>query len=85
MNIEGENMYKVSVIVPVYNGENYISICLDSLVNQTLQELEVIIINDGSTDDTLTVLDYYVRQYPQLFKVYTIKNSGQGIARNIGV
>lgn len=85
MNIEGENMYKVSVIVPVYNGENYVSICLDSLVNQTLKELEVIIINDGSTDNTLTVLNYYVRQYPQLFKVYTIKNSGQGIARNIGV
>lgn len=84
MKIEGENMYKVSVIVPVYNGESYISTCLDSLAKQTLKELEVIIINDGSTDNTSTILNQYATTYPQLFKVYTIENSGQGVARNIG-
>lgn len=85
MKIKGENMYKVSVIVPVYNGEDYISTCLEALTKQTLSDLEVIIVNDGSTDNTLTILNKYVTLYPNLFKVYTIKNSGQGIARNIGV
>ena len=85
MSIKGETMYKVSVVIPVYNGENYISTCLDSLVNQTLQELEVIVINDGSTDRTLDILNQYKQDYPKLFKIYSIENSGQGVARNIGV
>ena len=45
-------MIKVSIIVPVYNVEQYIEKCLDTLVNQTLQEIEIIIVNDGSTDGT---------------------------------
>lgn len=85
MSIKGETMYKVSVVIPVYNGENYISTCLDSLVNQTLQELEVIVINDGSTDRTLDILNQYKQDYPKLFKIYSIENSGQGVARNIGI
>lgn len=85
MKIKGENMYKVSVIVPVYNGESYISMCLEALTKQTLSDLEIIVVNDGSTDNTLSILNEYVASYPNLFKVYSIENSGQGIARNIGV
>ena len=73
MSIKGETMYKVSVVIPVYNGENYISTCLDSLVNQTLQELEVIVINDGSTDRTLDILNQYKQDYPKLFKMIVKK------------
>ena len=48
----GENNIKVSVIVPVYNVEQYLGQCLDSLVNQTLAEIEIIVVNDGSPDDS---------------------------------
>ena len=55
-----QNKKKVSVIVPVYNVENYIGRCIDSLVNQTLEDIEVVIVNDGSTDDSQKVIDDYV-------------------------
>ena len=50
------NEYKVSVIVPVYNGEDYISKCINKLLNQTYKNIEVIVINDGSTDNTKELL-----------------------------
>lgn len=75
-------MVKVSIIVPVYNGESYIDRCLDSLLKQTLQDIEIILVNDGSTDDTLKIISKY--EDPKL-KVISIENQGQGKARNIGV
>ena len=77
-----QNKKKISVIVPVYNVENYIGRCIDSLVNQTLRDIEVVIVNDGSTDDSQKVIDEYVRKYPDKIKAYTIKNSGAANARN---
>ena len=79
-------MPKVSVIIPVYNVQEYLRTCLDSLVNQTIREdLEVIIVNDGSTDKSQEIIDEYVKKYPDLFKSYIKENGRQGSARNFGV
>lgn len=67
-------MKKVSVIVPVYNVENYLRKCLDSLVNQTLTDIEVIIVNDGSKDNSQIIIDEYVNQSPNLMKSFIKKN-----------
>ena len=76
---------KVSIIVPVYNVEKYIGKCLDSLVNQTLKDIEIIIINDGSTDGSQKIIDKYKKKYPKLIKSYIKDNRGQGPARNFGL
>ena len=56
-------MVKISVIVPVYNVEKYIEKCLDSLVNQTLNNIEIIVVNDGSKDNSQDIIDkYYVNE-----------------------
>lgn len=78
-------MCKISIIVPIYNAEKYILKCLDSLANQTIDDYEVILINDGSTDGTLLLLNDYTKRFPNIFKVYSIDNSGQGKARNEGI
>ena len=77
---------KVSVIVPVYNSESYLKDCLDSLVNQTLKEIEIIAVDDASTDKSLEILLEYAKKYPGKIKVFASKqNKGQGAARNIGL
>ena len=60
--MEEKKMVKVSVIVPVYNVEKYIRRCLDSLANQTLEEIEVIIVDDGSTDSSANIIKEYTRK-----------------------
>lgn len=77
--------YKVSIIVPVYNVEKYIDKCLNSLVNQTLKEIEIIVVNDGSPDNSQKIIDKYVKKYPNKIKSYIKKNGGQGSARNYGL
>lgn len=77
------NKIKVSVIVPVYNAEKYIEKCVESLVNQTLKDIEIIIINDGSTDNTLNILNKLSKS--SSIKVMTTKNNGIGITRNNGL
>lgn len=74
----------LSVIVPCYNGERFIGRCLESLVNQTLQDIEIIVINDGSTDNSQYVIDSYANKYHNI-KAYKIPNSGIADARNFGV
>ena len=78
-------MVKVSVIVPVYNGEEYIKACIDSLLAQTLKEIEIIIINDGSKDNTCQILKDYETKHPKLVKIIAKDNEGQGKARNVGI
>ena len=56
-------MPKVSVVVPIYNVEKYIKKCLDSLVNQTLQEIQIILVNDGSTDESGNIAKEYASKY----------------------
>lgn len=75
---------KVSVIIPVYNSENYIAKCINSLVKQTLKEIEIIIINDGSTDNSAEICNKYALTDSRI-KIINKKNEGQGIARNIGI
>ena len=78
--------YKVSIIVPVYNVEKYIEECLDSLVNQTLKDIEIICINDASLDNSLNILKNYKKKYPGLIKVIDLKkNVCLGGARNKGL
>jgi len=77
-------MLKVSVIIPVYNAEAYLRQCLDSVVNQTLCEIEIICVNDGSTDDSAAILNEYVSKDRRI-KILTQVNSGQGAARNSGL
>lgn len=75
---------KVSVIVPVFNVEEYLSTSLDSILNQTLKDIEIICINDGSTDASLDILENYAKKDARI-KIISKKNEGQGIARNIGL
>lgn len=76
---------KLSIIVPVYNAEKYLEKCLDSLVSQTIDDYELILINDGSTDNSQQIINDYVNQYPELIRTKTVENGGQGRARNIGI
>ena len=77
-------MPKVSVIIPVYNVEKYLSQCLDSVVNQTLKDIEIICIDDGSTDNSLEILKTYAQKDSRI-KILTQQNSGAGAARNLGL
>ena len=76
---------ELSIIVPVYNAEKYLSQCLESLVALEIQNYEIILINDGSTDGSQDIMDRYTAQYPHLIKSFTQKNSGVSCARNFGM
>lgn len=76
---------KVSVIIPVYNTENYIRECLDSLLKQTLEEIEVIAVDDGSTDHTWDILQEYAEKYPEKIRAFHKENGGQASARNLAL
>lgn len=77
-------MKKVSIIVPVYNVDKYLDKCLKSLVNQTLSDIEIIIVNDGSTDNSQVIIDKYKSEFPHKIRTFFQENSGQGAARNLG-
>lgn len=78
-------MIKVSIIVPVYQVEKYLRKCLDSLVNQTLAEIEILIINDGSPDQSQVIIDEFDQKYPLKVKSFTKENGGLSDARNFGL
>lgn len=78
-------MKKVSIVVPVYNMENYLEKCLDSLVNQTLEDIEILVVNDGSTDNSIKILNKYKKKYPNKLIVFDQENKGISAARNIGI
>lgn len=77
-------MVKYSFIVPVYNTEKYLKRCLDSLVGQTFKDFEIIIVNDGSTDNSKNIISEYEEKYNNI-KVINQKNQGLSMARNNGV
>ena len=77
-------MVKVSVIVPVYNTQKYLDKCLKSLSKQTLKDIEVIVVNDGSPDNSKKIISKYTNKYPN-FKCYIKENGGQASARNLGL
>jgi glycosyltransferase involved in cell wall biosynthesis len=74
----------VSVIIPVYNGEVYLRQCLDSIVNQTLKEIEIICVNDGSSDGSLKILEHF-QHNDKRFKIISQNASNAGHARNVGL
>lgn len=74
----------VSVIIPVYNSEKLLNQCLDSVLNQTLKDIEIICVDDGSTDESLKILKEYEKNYKRVI-VLSQKNSGAGVARNKGM
>ena len=78
-------MIDVSVIVPVYNVEKYLDKCLDSIVNQTFNNYEIIIINDGAPDNSEAIIKKYLKKYPQKIKYYKKENGGLSDARNMGI
>ena len=78
-------MIKVSIIVPVYQVEKYLRKCLDSLVNQTLAEIEILIINDGSPDQSQVIIDEFHQKYPLKTKSFIKENGGLSEARNFGL
>ncbi len=78
-------MSKVSVIVPVYNAEKYLEKCISSIANQTLKDIEIIAVNDGSTDSSLDLLDKLSSKYKGKLKIFNKENGGAGSARNIGI
>lgn len=78
-------MAKVSIIVPVYNSEKYLNKCLDSLVNQTLDNIEIIIVNDGSNDNSQDIINDYINKYPKKIVSLIKENGGLSSARNYGL
>lgn len=75
---------KISVIIPIYNVEKYLRRCLDSIVGQTLEELEILCIDDGSTDGSRSILQEYANKDERI-QILTQKNAGAGAARNHGM
>lgn len=79
-------MVKISIIVAVYNKEKYLKKCLESLVNQTLSNIEIIVVDDKSTDNSRDIMKYYEKQYKNKVKaIYNKKNMGIGYTRNSGI
>jgi glycosyltransferase involved in cell wall biosynthesis len=76
---------RVSIIVPVYNVENYLAKCLDSLVKQSLPDIEILVVNDGSKDNSEKIIEGYAQKYPEKIKAYTKENGGLSDARNFGI
>ena len=75
----------VSVVIPAYNAEKTIADCLDSVNDQTYPDIEIIVINDGSADQTLKLLEEYQRFSLRPLRIYTQKNAGPSVARNCGI
>lgn len=75
---------KISIVIPIYNNEKYLPACLDSILKQSLEEIEVICVNDGSTDMSSTLLDQYASQDCRISILDKI-NGGSGSARNLGL
>ena len=78
-------MSRVTVLVAAYNAEKYLEACLDSLVNQTLKDIQIVCIDDASTDSTLTILQKYAAQDSRIQILQRKENAGQAVARNMGI
>lgn len=84
-NMEKPNDYKLSVVIPAYNAQKFISRCISSALASDLKEIEVIAVDDGSTDGTKDILSWYENMYPQFFKKIFKENGGAAEARNYGI
>lgn len=84
MNSSSNNKVKVSVVIPIYNSQQYLGECLNTVVNQTLYDIEIICINDGSTDNSSKILSSFAQRDNRI-KVFSQINKGVSIARNRGI
>ena len=78
-------MPKVSIIIPIYNSQKFLKECLDSVVMQTLQDIELICINDKSTDNSIDILNKYAKNDKRIKIINQKENKGPGVARNLGI
>lgn len=76
---------KLSVIVPVYNGEHHIKHCIDSIQNQSLKDIQIIVVDDGSTDQTAQIVQQYTKKAENIQLIQQTENKGTGSARNLGI
>ena len=76
---------KISVIVPIYNSEKYLKKCIDSILNQTLEDIEVILINDGSKDNSHSICLEYQEKFQEKIKYINNNNMGCSATRNLGI
>lgn len=76
---------KLSIIVPVYNAEAYINECVDSILNQTFQDFEILLVDDGSRDGSAAIADKYAASFPDKIRVFHKPNGGASSARNLGL
>ena len=79
------NNYKLSIVVAIYNLDSYLNKCLDSLVNQTLKEIEILCVDDGSTDKSGKIIDEYEKMYPNKIKAFHKENGGEFTTRSYGL
>lgn len=79
------NVPLISIIVPVYNVENFLAKCLDSLVNQTYQNIEILVVNDGSKDSSEKIIQDYAQRFPDKIEAFIKENGGLSDARNFGI
>lgn len=78
-------MPTISIIVPIYNVEKYLEDCLNSLINQSFKDIEIICVNDGSTDASAKILSMYKAENPDIIVAIDQENKGQSVARNVGM
>ena len=83
-NMQEERSPRISIIIPVYNAEEYLRQCLDSVTNQTMREIEIIIANDGSTDASMDIITEYATKDRRI-KVIDKPNAGYGHTMNVGI
>ncbi len=76
---------KISVIIPIYNAQEYLQRCLESVVNQTLCDIEIICVDDCSNDASAEIIAAYAKKFPQVIARYLKKNHGESGARNVGI
>lgn len=86
MLIDGndEKNFLLSIVVPVYNVQKYLDRCMDSLLNQNIENYEIILVDDGATDNSGLICDKYSQEYFNV-KVIHKKNEGLGLTRNVGI
>lgn len=77
-------MKAISIILPVYNAEKYLNKCLNALINQTFSDIEILCINDGSSDSSLSILEKFAHNDKRI-RIFSVPNQGPTTARNIGL
>lgn len=76
---------KISIVIPAYNSEKLLGRCIESAMNQTLKEIEIIVIDDLSTDNTKSVIEKYSKKEGKIIGIYSKENRGAGYSRNLGI